>query len=84
VKKIEWMNPDKLVMANSLAHHVDAVATLGHYVAWSDEHGVEQSFTRYWNWLAKAEAKAKADKDDDDINVRLMKTVRAQQREQQA
>jgi hypothetical protein len=87
VKKIEWMNPDKMTMACELARHVDAVATLGHYVAWSEEHGVDQSYTRFWNWLAKAEATAKADRVDEDVNKRLAahwRQVEQQEREQQA
>lgn len=82
VKEIEWMTPEKMTMVRSFVHHVDPVATIGHYRAWSEEHDVGESFSRFWAWLAKAEATARDSKQDEDVNVRAMRSYR--QREQGA
>jgi DNA-binding transcriptional MocR family regulator len=80
VKKIEWITPEKWVIVQSFAQHADPVAALGHFRAWSEEHDVSQSFSRFWQWLAKAEAQARDGQKDEDVNVRAMRAYR-QQRE---
>lgn len=79
VKKIDWMSPEKWTMVLTFAKHTDPVAAVGGYCAWSEEHSVEQSFSRYWQWLAKAEAAGKSAQQDEDVNVRAMRAIRQQQ-----